>query len=159
MFFHVILQLDHRYFADAEDIKSPSEIDPYIKLRNELEERLSPSIEQRIRQLLKVEKMGARKPSQFPSHLKGLEHDVPEDILRTIWSSRLPPKMQTTLAGQQECSLDAVARCAERISEETPSRRSLALFHTPTPHFYRRSMTSPARWRHSAPSRTVYRKR
>jgi hypothetical protein len=61
--------------------------------------------------------MGDRKPSQFLRHLRGLAPDVPEDFLYTIWSRRLPPNIQTILACQQECSLDAAASCADRISE------------------------------------------
>jgi hypothetical protein len=65
-FFHGISQLDHRYAAEVKDIiTSPPERDLYSELRNELVQRLSPSREQRIRQLLTVEEMGDRKPSQF----------------------------------------------------------------------------------------------
>jgi hypothetical protein len=132
-FFHVISHLDHRYAAEVEDsITSPPERDPYTKLRNEFVLRLSPSREPRIRQLLTFEEIGDRKPSQFLRHLRGLAPDVPEDFLRNIWSSRLPPNIQATLAGQQECSLDAAARCADRISEVAPqpARASVG----PPPH-------------------------
>jgi hypothetical protein len=119
-FFHVITQLDHRYAAEVEDIFiSPPERDSYTTLRTELVRLLSPSREQRIRQLPTFE-MGDRKPSQFLRHLRGLVPDVPEDFLYTIWSSRLTRNIQTILAGQQECSLDAAARCADRISEVAP---------------------------------------
>jgi hypothetical protein len=117
-FFHVISQLAHRYAAEVEDIiTSPPERDPYTTLRTELVRRVSPSGEQTFRQLLTLEEMGDRKPSQFWRHLRGLAPDMPEDFLYTIWSSRLPANIQTILAGQQECSLDAAARCAERILE------------------------------------------
>jgi hypothetical protein len=63
-FFHVISQLDHRYAAEVEDIiTSQPERDPYTTLRTELVRRLSPSREQRIRQLLTLEEMGDCKPS------------------------------------------------------------------------------------------------
>jgi hypothetical protein len=88
-FFHVISQLDHRYAAEVEDIiTSPPERDPYTTQRTELVRRLSPSREQRICQLLTLEEMGDRKPSQFLRHLRGLAPDVPEDFLYAIWSSR-----------------------------------------------------------------------
>jgi hypothetical protein len=64
--------------------------------------------------------MGNRKSSQFLRHLRGLAPDVPEDFLPNIWSSRLPPNIQTILTSQQECSLDAAARCADCISEVAP---------------------------------------
>jgi hypothetical protein len=120
-FFYVISQLDHWYAAEVEDIiTSPPKRDPYTTLRTELVRRLSPSREQRIRQLLTLEEMGDRKPSQFLRHFRGLAPDVPEDFLYTIWPSRLSPNIQTILAGQQECSLDPEARCAGRISEVSP---------------------------------------
>jgi hypothetical protein len=52
---------------------------PYTTLRTEL-----PSGERPIRQLLTLEEMGDRKPSQFLRHLRGLAPDVPEDFLYTI---------------------------------------------------------------------------
>jgi hypothetical protein len=117
-FFHVIAQLDHRYAAEVVDIiTSPPERDPYTTLRTELVRWLSPSREQRIRQLLTLEEMGERNPSQFLRHLRGLAPDVPEEFLYSIWSSRLPPNIQTILPGQQECILNAAARCAAGISE------------------------------------------
>ena len=51
--------------------------------------------------------MGERKPSQFLRHLKSLAPDVIDDFVRSIWSSRLSPHIQTILAGQAEGILDA----------------------------------------------------
>jgi hypothetical protein len=119
-FFQVISQLDHRYAAEVEDtITSPPERDPYTTLKTELVRQLSPSREQRIRQLLTPEEMGDHKKSQFLRHFRGLAPDVPEDLY-TIWSSRLPPNIQAILPGQHECDLDAAARCADPISEVAP---------------------------------------
>jgi hypothetical protein len=61
--FHVISQLNHRYAAEIKNItNSTTERDPYTTLRTEILRRLSPSLEQRIRQLLTLEKKGDRKP-------------------------------------------------------------------------------------------------
>jgi hypothetical protein len=120
-FFHIISQLDHPHAAEVEDIIiSPSKRDPYTMLRAELMRRLTPSKEQRIRQLLTVEEMGDRMPSKFLRHLRGLAPDVLEDFLFTIWASRLPPNIQAFLTCQQERSLDAAACCVDRISEVAP---------------------------------------
>jgi hypothetical protein len=75
--------------------------------------------------------MGDSKPSQFLRHLRGLAPDVPEDFLYTIWSSRLPPNIQTIPAGHYECSLDAAARCADHNSEVAP-QPALASVGPPT---------------------------
>jgi hypothetical protein len=118
-FFHVISQLNQRYAAE-DIITSPPEGDTYTALRTELVRRLSPLREQRIRQLLMLKEMGDRKPSQFLRHLGGLASEVPNYFLYTIWSSRVLCNIQAIIAGQQECSLDAAARCADRISEVAP---------------------------------------
>jgi hypothetical protein len=119
-FYYVISQLDHRYATEVEDIiTSPPESDPYTMLRIELIRRLSLSREQRIHQLLTL-KMGDHKPSQFLKHLRSLAPDVPDDFLRSIWSSRLPTNVQAILAGQHEDSLDAAARSMDRISQISP---------------------------------------
>ena len=59
-------------------------------------------------------KKWAYKPSQFLRHLKSL---APDDFLRSIWSSRLPPHIQTILAGQAEGNLKAASQLADRIAE------------------------------------------
>jgi hypothetical protein len=67
--------------------------------------------------------MGDRKQFQFLRHLRSLAPDVPDDFLHSIWTSRLPLSVKAILAGQPEGSLDAAARCADRIS--TPDSTSL----------------------------------
>lgn len=117
----MISQLDHWYATEVEHIiTSPPDQDPYTTLRNELMRQLSPSREQCIRQLLTLEKMGDRKLSQFLRHLRRFALDVPDDFLRRIWSTRLPPNVQAILTCQPEGSLDDAARCADCISEVAP---------------------------------------
>jgi len=90
----------------VEDIiNSPPEQEPYDRLKAQLVRRMSTSRQQRVRQLLSHEEMGDRKPSKFLRHLKSLAPDVPDDFLRTIWASRLPPYVQAIFAGQNEGSL------------------------------------------------------
>jgi len=93
--------------------------------------RLSSSRDQRVRQLLTHEEMGDRKPSQFLRHLKSLAPDVPDDFLRSIWSSRLPPHIQTILAGQAEGNLDAASQLADRIAEVAPLPITASVAQTP----------------------------
>jgi hypothetical protein len=64
--------------------------------------------------------MGDRKPYQFLRQLRSLVPDVPDDFLRSIWSSRLPPKGRAILAGQPEGDFGAAANCADRIIEAAP---------------------------------------
>jgi hypothetical protein len=120
-FHYVISQLDQRYAAEVEDIiTSPPQQDPYSKLRAELLKRLSLSREPRAHRILTLEEMGDREPSQFLRHLRSLEPDLPDYFLRTIWISRLPVRVQATLACHPEVELDAAADCADRIIETVP---------------------------------------
>jgi hypothetical protein len=87
-FCHVISLQDHWYVTEVEDIITyPLDQYPYTTLRTELVRWLYPSREQRIRQLLTLEEMSDRKPSQSLMHLTSLAPDVPHDFLRRIWST------------------------------------------------------------------------
>jgi len=128
----VISQLEYRHAAEVEDIIiTPPADEPYSTLKTELVRRLSSSRDQRVRQFLTHEEMGDRKPSQFLRHLKGLALDVPDDFLRSIWSSRLPPHIQTILAGQAEGNLDAASQLADRIAEVAPLPITASIAQTP----------------------------
>ncbi|PNF43124.1 hypothetical protein B7P43_G18075 [Cryptotermes secundus] len=131
-FCYVISQLDQRYASEVEDIiTSPPKRGPYTLLRTELVRRLSPSPEQRMRQLFTVEEIGDRKPSQFLTYLKSLAPDLSDNVIRSVWTSRLPRNVQSFLAGQNESNLEAAALCADRISE-VDVRPALASVDEPT---------------------------
>jgi hypothetical protein len=116
-----VSQLHQQHAAEVEDIiTAPPEHEPYDRLKAQLVRRLSTSREKRVRQLLSHEEMGDRKPSQFLRHLKGLAPDVPDDFLRTIWTSRLPQHVQAIRAGHTEGSLDSASHLADRICEVAP---------------------------------------
>jgi hypothetical protein len=118
--------------------------------------RLSPSRRQCIRQLLALE-IGDRKSSQFLRHLRTLAPDVPDDFLHTNWSSRLPPKFRPFSSAspiaawtpQPAVRTASLGRTTAGASERWSTPRT-------APHFRRGSRTSPARWQHSALSRTVF---
>ncbi|PNF17992.1 hypothetical protein B7P43_G17333 [Cryptotermes secundus] len=117
-FCYVISQLDQRYVSEVENIiTSPPERGPYTLLRTELVRRLSPSPEERIRQLLTVEEIGDRKLSQFLIYLKSLAPEVSDNVIRSVWTNRLPRNVQSFLAGQNESNLEAAALCADRVSK------------------------------------------
>jgi len=120
-FKYVGSQLNQQQAAVVEDIIiSPREHEPYDRLKAELVRRLPTSHEQRVRQLLSYEEMGDRKPSQFLRNIKSLVPEVPNDFIRNIWASRLPPHVHAILTGQTEGSLDSVCHLTDRIWEVTP---------------------------------------
>jgi hypothetical protein len=124
-FNYMVSQLNQQQAAEVEDIIiSPPEQEPYDRLKAELVRQLSTSRVQRVRQLLSHKELGYRKPSQFLRHLKNLAPDVPDDFLRTIWASRLPPHVQAILAGQTEGSLDSASQIEFARSHHCPLQRA-----------------------------------
>jgi len=69
-----------------------------------------------VRQLLTHEEIGDRKPSQFLRRLRSLAPNVPDDFLRSIWFSRMPPHIQTILAGHAEGNMVAASQLTDRIA-------------------------------------------
>ena len=66
------------------------------------------------------EEMGDRKPLQFLRQFKRLALDVPDDFLRTVCSSRLPPHVRAILVGHNKGSLGSASHLEDRIFEVTP---------------------------------------
>ena len=131
-FYYVISHLDPRYATEVEDvIINPPATEKYIKLKTELIMRLSESREKKVHQLLTHEELGDRKPSQFLRHLQHLPGPkVPEEFLRTIWSSRLPSNIQSIFASQDSARLDALADLADRIHDVMPRGHQVAATST-----------------------------
>ncbi|KAL0880729.1 hypothetical protein ABMA27_001943 [Loxostege sticticalis] len=127
-FYYVIGQLDQQYAAEVEDIiTNPPATNKYERLKTELIKRLSASKERKVKQLLVHEELGDRKPSQFLRHLQHLAGpDVPEDFLRTIWTSRLPSSTQTIIASQSTATLEVLADLADRIHDIVPTAPQVA---------------------------------
>lgn len=118
-FYHVISNLDFKYVCEVKDvITNPPENHKYEKIKSELISRLSASQEQRVRQLLTLEELGERKPSQFLRHLRSLAGaGVPDDFIRSLWTSRLPSHIQAIIATQVNLPLDTVAQIVDKIHE------------------------------------------
>lgn len=113
--------LDSRVQVEVRDllVNVPAET-PYTQLKREISKRLCSSQEEKTRRLLELEEMGDPKPSQFLRSLRSLAGTaVPDSMLRTLWSSRLPADMQPILAGQKELSLDKIADLADNIYDLT----------------------------------------
>jgi hypothetical protein len=64
--------------------------------------------------------MSDSKPSQFLRHLRSLAPNAPDDFLRSIWASWIPPNVQAILPGQPEGNLYATAHRADHIVEAAP---------------------------------------
>ncbi|XP_018329760.1 uncharacterized protein LOC108740066 [Agrilus planipennis] len=133
-FGYVLENLDPRYAAEVRDIIiNPPATEPYATIKAALIRRLGTSQKLRTKQLLGQEEIGDRKPSQFLRHLQNLAgNSTPENLLRTIWSGRLPQNLQTVIATMKDKQLDEVAEIADYIMEATQTQSMIATTATPT---------------------------
>lgn len=127
-FHYVLSHLDRQYSIEVEDIiTNPPASGKYEKLKTELIKRLSVSKEKKVKQLLLSEELGDRKPSQFLRHLQHLAGPtIPDDFLRTIWTSRLPSNLQTVIASQLSLTLTELADLADRVHDIAPASPQVA---------------------------------
>lgn len=118
-FGYVLTGLDEKCAREVRDIiVKPKKERTYDLLKSELIKRLGVSQEQNTRRLLENEHIGDRKPSQFLRHLRGLAGaNFPDEILQTLWLSRLPKHMQAVLVSHKDLSLDKRADIADSIAE------------------------------------------
>ncbi|KAJ0171422.1 hypothetical protein K1T71_001178 [Dendrolimus kikuchii] len=133
-FHFVISQLEHRFAAEVTDIiVSPPANSKYDTLKTELVKRLCHSREKEVKQLLTHEEMGDRRPSQFLRHLRQLAGpEVPEEFLKTIWTSRLPTHVQTAIASQPRADLSSLADLADTVLDIVSSNpQTAALSQSP----------------------------
>ncbi|XP_063821182.1 uncharacterized protein LOC135071320 [Ostrinia nubilalis] len=127
-YYYVSAQLEHRYAAEVKDILvNPPAKNKYDTLKSELIKRLSASREKELTQLLMHEELGDRRPSQFLRHLRHLAgRDIPDDFIRTVWTSRLPTSLQTVIASQPESTLQALADLADKVHDLVPPSPQVA---------------------------------
>lgn len=118
-FHFVSCQLEQEYARIVKDvIAKPPPTGRYDKLKLELIRRISASREKKTLQLMQHEELGDRKPTEFLRHLRHLAGpNMPDDFIRTVWSSRLPPHVQPIVASQRRVDLDEVAELADQICD------------------------------------------
>lgn len=122
-FYYTISHLDTTSAGEVEEIIiKPPDTNPYTVLKSALIHRYSESYEEKVRRLLEKEEIGDRKPSSFLRHLRGLAAGgIPERLLQTIWSNRLPRHMQSILLTQPTATLDELGDLADKLHEVNPA--------------------------------------
>lgn len=111
----VIAQLDKHYLTVVKDVVlSPPASNKYETLKSKLFKRLKESKIEYVKQLLISEDIGDMKPSQFLDHLKDLAGpDIGDEYIKSVWSSRLPSKVQWVSSFLTSSSLEKIAQLAD----------------------------------------------
>ncbi|KAI4476091.1 hypothetical protein M0804_013887 [Polistes exclamans] len=117
----VLRHLDGQVMLSVADIvEQPPQTGRYERLKTALIERYTDSVGKRLRSLLGGIELGDKTPSVLLREMRTLAGgDVREDMLRTLWTQRLPQRIQELLAISDECGLDKMAAIADRAMEVT----------------------------------------
>ena len=121
-FGHVVRVLPAQYASEVRDIILRPPEAPYTALKTELQNRVCPSKRQRLQQLLHVEDLGDRKPSQLLRYMLKLRGGTVADaggdeIFRELFLQKLPLTVRTALAVHKDASLSELADMADNMAE------------------------------------------
>ncbi|XP_064472586.1 uncharacterized protein LOC135387161 [Ornithodoros turicata] len=119
---HVVSVLPPEVASDVTDILcAPSGPTSYDTLKAAIIQRTMASHRKRFQQLLSVEDLGDRRPSQFLRHMQTLLGDraqtFVEALLKELFLQRLPSTMQMILATATNLSLTELALHVDKILE------------------------------------------
>lgn len=120
-FAHAVAHLGTQYGSEVRDIiLNPPESNPYTILRDELIKRLGDTQASKTKKLIEDESIGDQRPSQFMRRLRNLGGpSINEDLIKTLWISRLPPLIQAILAAHKDLNLNTLADLADSIFDST----------------------------------------
>ena len=101
-------------------ISAPPDDDPYKLLRETLIERTGPTKNQLLREVLRPQSIGDRRPSIM---LQSMKHELGQetgDILRELFLKRLPSEISLTLSAFSNDTVDELAKKADRMIDAAP---------------------------------------
>lgn len=135
-FSHAVAHLGTQFGNEVRDIiMCPPTENSYTFLKEEMIKRLGSSQASKTKKLIEEETIGDLRPSQFMRRLKTLGgSSVSDDLIRTIWLSRLPKLTQVILAAHNDLSLLKLSELADSILEYSyPQTSSVSSIKTSTP--------------------------
>ena len=90
-----------------------------LLLKTKLLQHYEPSMSARVAQLLNLESLGDRKPSEILTFLKTdvVRNDISNDMLKGLFISCMPEKVRMSLCTMPHASLDTLAEAADKMTE------------------------------------------
>lgn len=126
---YLISALDSEIVEHVRDLISadPPATGYYQSLKDRILSSFSISPEARLRQLLKGQTLGDRKPSQLLNHMRKLnDGQCNTAVLRSLFLEQLPESQRTILVAVNEPDLQKVAEIADKIADMSSSDLALA---------------------------------
>ena len=121
-FGHVVRVLPAQYASEVRDIILCPPENPYTAIKEALKKRVCPTQRQQLQQLLHLEDLGDRKPSQLLRHMLKLRGGTvvesnADPIFKQIFLDKLPLSIRTALAIHHDQSLQNLAEMADAMAE------------------------------------------
>lgn len=118
----------------SDFLEFPPTTDQYQKLKSILLERLAPSEEQKLAQLLSGQHIGDGKPSEILRTIRSLSStNLPTSIVRSFWIRRLPEIIRIALVAQpEEQPLEELAKMADRMHEVMHASHNISAIAGPS---------------------------
>ena len=115
-FDYVVQALDNSTAEKVQSvILSPPE-DPYDTLRAALIEIFGKSQAQKDQEVLNINGLGDKKPSELLQHIQNLNAD-PKTLVKALFLSQLPPEVRQILALSDKTDIKELAKEADRVME------------------------------------------
>ena len=92
----------------------------FVNLKTELIKRTTDSDQQRIKQLLTVEELDGRRPTQLLRRMRqlaGTNGAITDELLKQLFIPRLPANVQVALTAHDSLTVDQMAVLADRMVE------------------------------------------
>ncbi|GFS02608.1 retrovirus-related Pol polyprotein [Elysia marginata] len=116
-FHHVIQLLDSSTARRVQAVlENPPPVGKYDSLKSALLNAYEATQLQKDQELLNLNGIGDRKPSELLQHMRSLNHD-PVTLFRALFLNQLPPDVRRILAQTPDADLDTLAKTADGIMD------------------------------------------
>ncbi|KAK3757325.1 hypothetical protein RRG08_014014 [Elysia crispata] len=116
-FHHVIQLLDSSTARRVQAVlENPPLVGKYDRLKSALLNAYEATQLQKDQELLNLNGLGDRKPSELLQHMRSLNHD-PVTLFRALFLNQLPPEVRRILAQTPDADLDTLAKTAHGIMD------------------------------------------
>ncbi|KAK8766217.1 hypothetical protein V5799_007002 [Amblyomma americanum] len=131
-YLHVVSTLSPEVMDEFDDVlKTPDPSSPYDDFKATVLARKTISERSRLQQLLSIEGLSDRRPSQILHRIRQLLGDRPQDVksplLRELFLQRLPQDLVVVLAAAGDVSLGELADLVDRVSDYSGPRSVAAI--------------------------------
>ena len=115
-FEYVIQALDNNTADRVQEIIMNPPADPYNALKSALIKAFGKSQAEKDQELLNLNGLGDRKPSELLQHIQNMNAD-PKTLVKALFLAQLPPDVRKILATSTKTEVEELANEADRVVE------------------------------------------